>query len=154
MKNAAQRKNFNFRPNEKIRYNREIKKIVQDGQRISDGYLTLFWLTRAAPLSSDDKTICRLAIKIDRSFKRAVDRNRMRRWVKEIFRHEKWNLRPNLDIMAKVQNVMEGEPGFQEKKMSYWILRGKFISLCKKAEIWTIKDDDPPDSEAGKNDRQ
>jgi len=59
-----------------------------------------------------------------------VTRNRIRRIVREIFRHEKRYLQPGIDLVLVVKACPEKE------EMRVDSMKKHFENLCKKAGIW------------------
>jgi len=82
---------FAFRPNERIRRRAEYQQIYDRGVRTNGRYLTLFTL-------SNDLPVGRLGIAATRKFGGAVERNRAKRLIREVFRRNK--LAPGFDIVV------------------------------------------------------
>ena len=71
-----------FRPIERIRRRAEYQQIYERGVRTHGRYLTLFTLSNALPVG-------RLGIAATRKFGGAVERNRAKRLIREVFRRNK-----------------------------------------------------------------
>src|SRR4029079_7711858 len=80
-----------FRPNERIRRRAEYQQIYDRGIRTTGRYLTLFTF-------SNDLRIGRLGIAATRKFGGAVERNRAKRLIREVFRRNK--LAPGFDVVV------------------------------------------------------
>jgi ribonuclease P protein component len=80
-----------FRPCERIRRRAEYQEIYKRGVRIRGRYLTLFTLPNDLPVG-------RLGIAATRKFGGAVERNRAKRLIREVFRRNK--LAPGFDLVA------------------------------------------------------
>jgi ribonuclease P protein component len=119
-------KGFKFRKEERISLDREIERVIQNGRSVSNEQFTLVWLDRYPQAT---KT-CRFAVRFERRFGNAVDRNRTKRFLKETFRMEKWNISPNMDI------IMIVKPFLNMRQANYFAIKQQFIYLCKEARIW------------------
>jgi len=80
-----------FRPNERIRRRSEFQQVYERGVRIHGRYSTLFTLPNNMPFG-------RLGIAATRKLGGAVDRNRAKRLIREIFRRNK--LAPGFDVVV------------------------------------------------------
>jgi ribonuclease P protein component len=82
---------FAFRPIERVRRRVEYQQIYERGVRTHGRYLTLFTL-------SNDLPVGRLGIAATRKLGGAVERNRAKRLIREVFRRNK--LAPGFDIVV------------------------------------------------------
>ena len=80
-----------FRPAERIRRRAEYQQVYEKGARVHSRYCTMFVLANERPLG-------RLGIAATRKFGRAVQRNRAKRLIREIFRRNK--LAPGFDVVV------------------------------------------------------
>ena len=80
-----------FSPRERIRRRVEYQQIYERGHRTHGRYLTLFTL-------SNDLPVGRLGIAATRKLGGAVERNRAKRLIREVFRRNK--LAPGFDIVV------------------------------------------------------
>jgi ribonuclease P protein component len=80
-----------FRPQERIRRRTEFQRVYKHGDRIHSRYSTLFIL----PNSLD---VARLGIAATRKLGGAVQRNRAKRLIREVFRRNK--IAPGFDIVV------------------------------------------------------
>jgi ribonuclease P protein component len=80
-----------FRPQERIRRRAEFQQVYEHGARIHGRYSTLFILPNALPVG-------RLGIAATKKLGGAVVRNRAKRLIRELFRHNK--LAPGYDIVV------------------------------------------------------
>ena len=71
-----------FRPEERIRRRAEFKQVYERGVRIHSRYTTVFIL-------SNERAIGRLGIAATRKLGGAVQRNRAKRLIREVFRRNK-----------------------------------------------------------------
>jgi ribonuclease P protein component len=80
-----------FRPHERIRRRAEFQQVYEHGARVHGRYSTLFILPNALPVG-------RLGIAATKKLGGAVVRNRAKRLIRELFRHNK--IAPGFDIVV------------------------------------------------------
>ena len=80
-----------FKPNERIRRRAEFQQVYERGTRIHGRYSTLFTLPNTL-------SVGRLGIAATRKLGGAVDRNRAKRLIREIFRRNK--IAPGFDVVV------------------------------------------------------
>jgi len=80
---AAPRESASFRRTVRLLLNRDFQRVFEAGRSIA-GKTMVIW---AAPGTSDSSRMGVVASK--RTFRRAVDRNRAKRLIREAFRHER-----------------------------------------------------------------
>lgn len=129
---------YRFRPEERISKDKEIQRILISGDRAVSQALTLFYLERdkvaVEPILQEKKeriSTCRFAIRVEKNFGNSVKRNRVKRILREIFRKEKWQLKPYTDLLLLLK------PQSHLKEIQYENLRKEFIALCQQAGIWS-----------------
>src|SRR3989338_81428 len=118
---------YRFLREEKIKRDKEFERIFLIGNREIGDYFDLIFLKQE---QKEKLPLRRLGIKISRKVGGAVLRNRLDRILREIFRHEKWNLQPNMELLLRCKSLPK------ERSRQFKILRAEFISLCQKAGIW------------------
>ncbi|MBI2119581.1 MAG: ribonuclease P protein component [Elusimicrobia bacterium] len=118
---------YQFLREEKIKRDKEFERIFLIGSRKIGDYFDLIFLAQE---QKEKLPLRRIGIKISRKVAGAVLRNRFKRILREIFRHEKWNLQPNTDILLRLKSLPK------ERAAQFKILRDEFISLCRQAGIW------------------
>jgi len=79
-----------FRPNERIRRRVEFQQVYERGARINGRFTTLFLLANQLPVG-------RLGIAATKRLGGAVERNRAKRLIREIFRRHK--VAPGFDVV-------------------------------------------------------
>ena len=84
-------KRAGFRPHERIRRRAEFQQVYERGARAHGRYLTVFVLAGAGPAG-------RLGIAATRKLGGAVERNRAKRLIREVFRRNK--IAPGYDIVV------------------------------------------------------
>jgi ribonuclease P protein component len=80
-----------FRPGERIRTRAEFQQIYQKGRRVHGRYSTLFVL-------ANQQTVGRLGIAATKKLGGAVQRNRAKRLIREVFRRNK--VAPGFDVVV------------------------------------------------------
>ena len=86
-----------LRPNERIRRRAEYLQIYDRGVKTHGRYLTLFTLSNGLPVG-------RLGIAATRKLGGAVERNRAKRLIREVFRHN--NIAPGFDVVVVPKREM------------------------------------------------
>lgn len=81
---------------------KQFLEVYDKGRRVSSSSFVLFGLENGSGG-------CRLGITVTRRVGNAVRRNRIKRMVREIFRHHRDELRPNLDLVVNVRESILGE---------------------------------------------
>lgn len=84
--------NFRFPKSEKLKSKKEIKLLFTEGKTITKYPIKLFFL----PTQNGQNTKAAFSVPKHR-FKKAVDRNRIKRQIKEAYRHQKHLLKNNED---------------------------------------------------------
>jgi ribonuclease P protein component len=82
---------LNFRPHERIRRRPEFKLIYERGAKVHSRYSTIFMLP-------NDGGVGRLGIAATRKLGGAVQRNRAKRLIREVFRRNK--IAPGFDVVV------------------------------------------------------
>ena len=121
---------YRFSRLERITRDKEIARVLNDGARGVNGPLSVAWLARTGPHPGPR----RLAIRVPRELDEAVGRNRVRRLLREIFRHEKFNLRSGTDLVVRVQ------PSPRRGRTALADLRNAFRAACREAGLWEGRD--------------
>ena len=116
---------FHLRPHERIRLDHDVEAVRSQGLRLAHGWLILYVRDRG-----DGNPSRRLVVRVARKAGIAVTRNRLRRLLREVFRHEKENLKPSVDTLAVIQPF----PG--ARKLGYEDLRVKWIRLFKRSGLY------------------
>ena len=116
-----------FRPKHRIRKDKEVEKVLEQGRRLSNDFFILSWLDPPASASIR----ARLALRIPRRFGNAVARNRAKRWLREIFRQEIPHFSKSADMVLMIKPQPDlGKPVFASA-------REKFLALCRQAGLFS-----------------
>ncbi len=129
-------KDFGYNRLEHLHLKREAEKVLELGTRVANSCFVLRWCDQAkslSELSGKNTPSRRIAIRIPREFGSAPERNRAKRIVREIFRHEKSRLRERIDLIVKIK------PLANPAQLHLNYLRPQFLKLCATAGI-LIKD--------------
>gem|GEM_PF-3205902 len=124
-------KDYRFPKVARIRDRKEFSLVRQSGEVYTSRNFTLRHLKRVEGHSLQvPKEILRLGISFYPRTKSSVVRNRVKRIFREIFRTEKENLTPGIDLHISVK------PQESARGVVFSVLREEFISICQKANIW------------------
>lgn len=127
---SSDKKKYSFGVESRISLDRDVGEVIHCGRRINEDFLVFIVLKReTAQEKSQNQFSQRIAIKISSRVANAVRRNRIKRWIREIFRHERIHWLNSIDIVIIVK------PFKTTEKLNYIFLREKILSCCQKAEI-------------------
>ena len=120
-----------FGPDERIHLQRDFSRIQNLGLRFTTGCLSIIWCDQS-PQESGEAVLPshRVAIKVRYRVGNAVTRNRIKRILRELYRHEKRNIRSGTDMIFLVV------PFAGARRASYGNLRESWVKLCKISGIW------------------
>ncbi len=95
-----------MRPHERVRRRAEFQQIYARGVRLNGRYSTLFFL-------ATDSQVGRLGIAATRKFGGAVERNRAKRLIREVFRRNK--VPPGFDVVVVPKRglLVAGQSAFE-----------------------------------------
>ena len=116
---------FSFSYNERLHKNSDFKKVFEQGVRLSVGFANIFIFDR-----KDGKPIKRLGLVTSKKVGIAVERNKAKRRIREIFRTNKHNLADGLDIIF----VLKSNIRFQK----YSIIEQKVLNALKSAGFYRV----------------
>lgn len=102
-----------FGPPERIRKNREFFHLYKKGKRYRGKYFNLVYLSSASSSS-------RMAVVVSKKVGNAVKRNKLKRWIRTLFRRNKNLFKHPLDIIIIVnKEILEASwPMLQEEYLS------------------------------------
>lgn len=75
----------------------EFRRVARYGQRVAVGSVLVIGMLREERSQGER---ARLGIAVSRRVGKAVARNRLKRWIREWFRHERSRLRSDLDLVV------------------------------------------------------
>ena len=91
-------KRHGFSKEEHLRKRREFLAVYEQGDKIQSTYFVLYMLENGGPHS-------RLGITASRKIGRAVVRNRIKRYLREIFRANKQAISPHCDLVVNAKRA-------------------------------------------------
>lgn len=107
-------KKFGIQKKERIKLQKEISTVFNQGRQYSDKYLKIFLLP-------NNKSCTRFLPVINKKFGNAVLRNNARRHLKELFRLNKEKVKPGYDIIFFIKNEFKST-SFKDKNIYYLTL--------------------------------
>ncbi len=110
---------------EKIKRKQDFKAVFDKGKRYSNSLISIVFAKQLA--APQDKPARRLGIIASRKVGNAVQRNRLKRFTREVFRIHQY------DFKAPVQIVVILKPAAREAPRK--IIQAGFLELCKKAQL-------------------
>jgi ribonuclease P protein component len=132
-------KKFALEKKQRIKREAEFRKIMKKGKSYADRYLVMYVLEKCAEinrLASSSRKVTqgaesrlpRLGLSIDRRIGKAVIRNRIKRWMREVFRLQQWRLRNKMEI------ILIARPSAKEL-VDYFEMEKRILSLWERAGI-------------------
>lgn len=112
-----------FRPEQHIRRQSDFRLIREQGRRIHGGLFTLWWLPRE---NASDQT-CRVGVVAStKAVGNAIQRNRAKRRMREIFRRNQELLPPGIDLLLVARRDLNQQP--------FSVAEERFVSLLAKLQ--------------------
>jgi len=115
---------FTFNYNERLHLQKDFKRAFKTGRRLAHPAIFIYILKRDGPADGSR----RLGLVTGRKLGTAVERNRLKRRLREIFRLHKHGLSPCLDI------IFVPRPG--ACLLNYEALKDAVLGLFKKAGVF------------------
>jgi ribonuclease P protein component len=95
---AIQKTRFTFSKQERLGSRKALDKIFKSGKKINEGFIQLLWTES----DSEEKAFLKIAISVPkRNFKKAVDRNKIKRQIREAYRLNKHKILPLVESAGK-----------------------------------------------------
>ncbi len=104
---------------ERLKRRSDIEAVFSSGARVSCSGAKLFWVKNGFPYN---RIVCTLA----KRYGNAVERNRAKRFIREIYRTEKHGLKGGHDMIVLMY------PGAYD----FWKRKEQFEDLCSKAGLF------------------
>src|SRR5262249_35233087 len=95
-----------YRKSERLLRGYQFRRVYDKGRRYNSSLFTLFVL-------KNSESLTRLGVTVTRKIGNAVERNRCKRILREIFRHHKTMITGNYDLVFNVKKAML-EASYQE----------------------------------------
>ena len=97
-----------------IKGRKSFERVLKNGRRFEKGHLKIF-------VCSGRKR--KVGFAVSSRIRKAVIRNRIKRWLREIYRKEKYKLRDNVEILMLVDSF--------DNKMSYNTLKEDVLNIFR-----------------------
>ena len=114
--------NFSFPKSEKLKSKKAIKLLFAEGKTVIKYPIKLFYL----PIESSHKTKAAFSVP-KHNFKKAVTRNRIKRQLREVYRHQKHLLKNDGDFKYLLFFLYIGK-----ENSAYTAIDKSFINVLKK----------------------
>lgn len=121
---------FSFKKKERLRLKKDFDSVFQKGKSYANKYIVMYVKEREQHLEEERKKgflESRIGIITKKKIGKAIERNRIRRLIREVFRLNKEKLIKPLDMIIIVRIKMEN--------MKYWQMEKIILDLWKKAKI-------------------
>jgi ribonuclease P protein component len=89
-----------YGPQERIRNKQDFLFLFKEGKRHKDKYFNLIY-------SPNSLSFSRMAVIVSKEVGNAVFRNKMKRWMRDLFRRNKEYLKHNLDILIIIKKDIQ-----------------------------------------------
>ena len=132
-------KKFGLRKHQRVKREAEFKKIMRKGKSYADQYLVMYVLKRTleidsvtclakgvAPLGQSHPP--RLGLSVDRRIGKAVIRNRIKRWMREVFRLHQSRLKESVEMILVARSSARG-------LVDYYEMEKRILNLWRRARI-------------------
>jgi len=109
---------------ERIRKNKDFLSIYKEGKRYKGKYFNLIYFPNNLDFS-------RMAVIVSKKIGKAVTRNKIKRWMRDLFRRNKNVLREHLDILIIAKKEIQ-ETSWPDLRQNYLIA---IKAICKKNKL-------------------
>ncbi len=132
-------KKFALEKQQRIKREAEFKKIMEKGKSYADKYLVVYVLEKASqinPLTSSSRKVTqegesrlpRMGLSVSRRIGKAVIRNRIKRWMREVFRLHQSRLKDRMEIILIARSSAK-------ELVDYFEMEKRILHLWGKARI-------------------
>jgi len=122
-------KKFGLEKQQRIKREAEFKEIMKKGKSYADRYLVMYVLSSSRKVTQGTESrLPRLGLSVDRRIGKAVIRNRIKRWMREVFRLQQWRLKNKMEI------ILIARPSAKEV-VDYFEMEKRILSLWGRARI-------------------
>ncbi|MDN5338329.1 MAG: ribonuclease protein component [Thermotogaceae bacterium] len=120
------KKDESFPKKHRLRFKKDFARLRMLGNSVSNDYLVLVYI-------QNNLGYCRIATVIKRNFGKAFLRNRLKRFVREIFRKNKAYFNDDYDLLIiprrRLADIF--------KEIKFYEFEKYFVELLRKAGIWS-----------------
>lgn len=136
-------KQFTLDKSERLKSRKQIEKLFEKGKGFNMPPYRIYYLAESEPVIKVDKDVLQFGTGVsNKNFKRAVDRNRIKRLTREAWRLQKNELKEKLKLSNKHLNI-------------FFIYTGKelpdFVTVKEKVAVVLKKLDERIDENIAKN---
>ena len=110
-----------FRKRERLRLKRDFDRVFQEGKMVQNDYLVMLYRKNGLEYS-------RIGIVVKRRFGKAHDRNRIKRWIREIYRKWKNEFPGGYDYVFLTRKKLSEE----FKDVDFWKIKEKIHDLLER----------------------
>lgn len=132
-------KKFALEKQQRIKREAEFKKIMEKGKSYADKYLVVYVLEKSSqinPLTSSSEEVTqegesrlpRMGLSVSRRIGKAVIRNRIKRWMREVFRLHQSRLKDRMEIILIARSSAK-------ELVDYFEMEKRILHLWGKAKI-------------------
>ncbi len=132
-------KKFALEKQQRIKREAEFKKIMEKGKSYADKYLVVYVLEKSSqinPLTSSSRKVTqegenrlpRMGLSVSRRIGKAVIRNRIKRWMREVFRLHQSRLKDRMEIILIARSSAK-------ELVDYFEMEKRILHLWGKARI-------------------
>ncbi len=133
-------KQYTLGKNERLKSRKQIELLFSEGKKFVVAPFRIFYLFENSPVTNNSQTSLQFGVGVSsKHFKKAVDRNRIKRLTREVYRLQKNDLKQKLKLNGGQLNLFVI---YTSKEMpDYNLVKDKLALALKKLE--TLIDENP-----------